>query len=57
MPQQQKCEKCSVKKYPILLNKVVLQDHTKNKREVTTVCDECLNEYSRDEKFEWWSNH
>ena len=51
MPQQQKCEKCSVIKFPILLNRVVLQDHVKDKREITTVCDECLAEYSKDKNF------
>lgn len=56
MPQQQ-CEKCEVKKYAVLLNKVVLHDRSNDNRKITTVCDNCLEEYSKDENFEWWSNH
>lgn len=54
---QQKCDKCPTLKYSVLLNKVVLHDCSTDKREVTSVCDECLDGYSKNENFEWWSNH
>jgi hypothetical protein len=54
---QQKCDNCPTKKYAALLNKVVLHDYSSDSREVTTVCDQCLEKYSKSDNYNWWSNH
>jgi hypothetical protein len=54
---KQKCENCPVEKNPVLLHKVVLQNRKEATREIVTVCDDCLEGYSKDDNFEYWSNH